>query len=124
MVTQVHDLVMDSPTPAALVAQADRLQLDIDELTWSDLQIPLINNVEAKALTKAEHLQTSLVHQLPAPVRWEESILMMKNSGIKHFVEIGPGKVLTGLVKRIASDVKTWNITDGPTYEHVVQEIC
>ncbi len=122
---RVKPLPVSVPVHTPLIqTAADRLQKDIDELSWSDLQVPLINNVEAKALSKAEALRTSLVQQLPAPVRWEESILVMKDAGIQHFVEIGPGKVLTGLVKRIAPDVRTWNITDTATYEQVVQEIC
>ncbi len=105
-------------TPLMQVA-ADRLKKDIESLSWSDLQVPLINNVEAKAIQTAAEVQASLVRQLPAPVRWQDTIMEMSKMGIRHFIEIGPGKVLTGLVKRIAPDAKTWNISDQASYELV-----
>ncbi|MDR4495243.1 MAG: ACP S-malonyltransferase [Nitrospirales bacterium] len=105
-------------TPLMQVA-ADRLKKDIESLSWSDLQVPLINNVEARAIQSAEDIQASLVRQLPAPVQWQDTIMMMSKMGIRHFIEIGPGKVLTGLVKRIAPDARTWNISDRESYELV-----
>ena len=109
-------------TPLMQVA-ADRLKQDIDALTWSELTVPLINNVEAKALRSAEEVRVSLVRQLPSSVRWQETIQTMWAMGIKHFIEIGPGKVLTGLVKRIVPEAQTWNISDQETYEHVLAHV-
>lgn len=105
-------------TPLMQVA-ADRLKKDIESLSWSDLQVPLINNVEAKAIQSAGDVQASLVRQLPAPVCWQDTIMTMSQMGISHFIEIGPGKVLTGLVKRIAPDAKTWNISDQASFDLV-----
>jgi [acyl-carrier-protein] S-malonyltransferase len=105
-------------TPLMQVA-ADRLKKDIDSLSWSDLKIPLINNVEAKAIQSTEDVRASLVRQLPSPVRWQDTILTMSRMGIQHFIEIGPGKVLTGLVKRIVPDAKTWNVFDRASYDAV-----
>lgn len=98
-------------TPLMQVA-ADRLKKDIDSLQWSDLKVPLVNNVDAKALYSAGEVRESLVRQLPSPVRWQETIQSMSQMGITHFVEIGPGKVLTGLVKRIVPEASTWNVMD------------
>lgn len=106
-------------TPLMQVA-ADRLKKDIDSLQWSDLKVPLINNVEAQVLYSAEEVQGSLVRQLPSPVRWQETIQVMSRMGITHFVEIGPGKVLTGLVKRIVPEAVTWNVMDEESYNHVL----
>jgi [acyl-carrier-protein] S-malonyltransferase len=103
-------------TPLMQVA-ADRLKKDIDSLQWSDLKVPLVNNVDAKILYSAEEVRGSLVRQLPSPVRWQETIQAM---GITHFVEIGPGKVLTGLVKRIVPEAITWNVMDQESYAHVL----
>ena len=105
-------------TPLMQVA-ADRLKKDIDSLSWSDLKVPLINNVEAKAIQSADDLRISLIRQLPSPVRWQDTILTMSQMGIQHFIEIGPGKVLTGLVKRIAPEAKTWNIFDRASFDLV-----
>jgi [acyl-carrier-protein] S-malonyltransferase len=106
-------------TPLMQVA-ANRLKKDIDSLQWSDLKVPLVNNVEAQALCSAAEVQDSLVRQLPSPVRWQETIQTMSRMGITHFVEIGPGKVLTGLVKRIVPDASTWNVMDQESYSHVL----
>lgn len=106
-------------TPLMQVA-ADRLKKDIDSLQWSDLKVPLVNNVDAKALYSAEEVRGSLVRQLPSPVRWQETIKAMAQMGITHFVEIGPGKVLTGLVKRIVPEAITWNVMDQESYAHVL----
>ncbi len=102
---------------------ADRLKKDIDSMEWSDLQVPLINNVEAMALRAADDVRRSLVRQLPSPVRWQETIQAMWAMGITNFVEIGPGKVLTGLVKRIVPEAKTWNIFDQDSYEYVLAHV-
>ena len=106
-------------TPLMQVA-ADRLKKDIDSLQWTDLKIPLINNVSAKALSSGDEVRESLVRQLPSPVRWQETIQVMSQMGITHFIEIGPGKVLTGLVKRIVPEAKTWNVMDQESYAHVL----
>ena len=105
-------------TPLMQVA-ADRLKKDIDALQWAALQVPLINNVEAKALRSADEIRMSLVKQLPSPVRWQQTIQTMWDMGITSFIEIGPGKVLTGLVKRIVPEAETWNIFDQDSYEQV-----
>ena len=109
-------------TPLMQVA-ADRLKKDIDSLDWSDLKVPLINNVEAKALRSADDVRVSLVQQLPSSVRWQETIHTMWAMGITNFIEIGPGKILTGLVKRIVPEAKTWNISDQESYKHVLSQV-
>lgn len=110
-------------TPLMQVA-ADRLKQDIDSLEWSDLKVPLINNVEAKVLRFAADVRVSLVRQLPSSVRWQETIQTMWAMGITNFIEIGPGKVLTGLVKRIVPEAETWNIFDQESYEHVLAHVA
>ena len=110
-------------TPLMQVA-ADRLKKDIDSLEWSDLEVPLINNVEAKVLRSAEEVRVSLVQQLPSSVRWQETIQTMSSMGITNFIEIGPGKVLTGLVKRIVPEAETWNISDQESYERVLAHVA
>ncbi len=110
-------------TPLMQIA-ADRLKSDIDSLEWSDLQVPLINNVDAKALLTTSEVRESLVRQLPSSVRWQETIQTMSAMGITNFIEIGPGKVLTGLVKRIVPEAATWNIFDQESYDHVLAHVA
>lgn len=96
---------------------ADRLATDLASITWSDLRMPLINNAEAKPIVKAADIQPSLVRQLPSSVLWEDSVLAMAAMGIKTFVEIGPGTVLTGLIRRIIPEAATLNVNDPKSLE-------
>ena len=98
---------------------ADRLRADIDSLHWADLQVPLVNNAEAKALQKAQAIRTSLIQQLPSPVLWTQSILKMGEMGIETFIEVGPGKVLSGLVKRILPQAQIMNVEDSQSFVNV-----
>jgi [acyl-carrier-protein] S-malonyltransferase len=91
---------------------ADRLAKDLAVITWSDLHMPLINNAEAKPIMKAGDIPASLVRQLPSSVLWEDSVKAMAGMGIKTFVEVGPGTVLTGLIKRIVPEALTLNVND------------
>jgi [acyl-carrier-protein] S-malonyltransferase len=96
---------------------ADRLAGDLSRISWADLRVPLINNAEAKSIMKAEEIQPSLVRQLPASVLWEDSIRAMAAMGVKTFVEIGPGTVLTGLVRRIVPEAAILNVHDPKSLE-------
>ena len=103
-------------TPLMQVA-ADRLKKDIDSATWSDLKVPLINNAQAQVLVNAADVRVSLVRQLPSTVLWEQSIRKMGEMGISIFIEIGPGKVLAGLVKRILPEARLFTVYDPETFE-------
>jgi [acyl-carrier-protein] S-malonyltransferase len=96
---------------------ADRLAADLGMVNWSDLKVPLINNAEAKALSKAEEIKASLIRQLPSSVLWEDSIKTMAAMGITRFVEVGPGAVLSGLIKRILPQATTWTVNDPKSLE-------
>ncbi len=96
---------------------ADRLAAEFDGVSWRDLSVPLVNNAEAVALQRSADIRTSLVRQLPSSVRWEESVQTMARLGVTTFVEIGPGSVLTGLVKRIVPGATTLNVHDPKSLE-------
>jgi [acyl-carrier-protein] S-malonyltransferase len=96
---------------------ADRLASDLAAISWSDLRMPLINNAEAKSILKARDIQPSLVRQLPSSVQWEDSVRAMAAMGAKTFVEIGPGTVLSGLIRRIAPEAVTMNVHDPTSLE-------
>jgi [acyl-carrier-protein] S-malonyltransferase len=96
---------------------ADRLAADLASIAWTDLRMPLINNAEAKPIVKAGDIQASLVRQLPSSVLWEDSVRVMAASGVETFVEIGPGTVLTGLIRRIVPDATTLNVNDPKSLE-------
>ncbi|RPH81951.1 MAG: [acyl-carrier-protein] S-malonyltransferase [Nitrospiraceae bacterium] len=96
---------------------ADRLAGDLAAITWSNLKMPLVNNAEARAITKASDIQASLVRQLPSSVLWEDSMKAMAAMGVTTFVEVGPGTVLSGLIKRILPDAVTMNVNDPKSLE-------
>lgn len=93
-------------------AAADRLAKDVAAVAWSDLATPLINNAEARALRTATEVQASLIRQLPSSVLWEDSVRAMGGMGVTTFIEVGPGTVLSGLIKRILPDAVTLNVND------------
>ncbi len=96
---------------------ADRLAAEFGGTAWRDLTVPLVNNAEAMAIQRCEEIRASLVRQLPSSVRWEESVQTMARLGVTTFVEIGPGTVLTGLVKRILPGAATLNVHDPKSLE-------
>jgi [acyl-carrier-protein] S-malonyltransferase len=96
---------------------ADRLAQDLAAVHWSDLRAPLINNAEARAVSRAHEIQASLVLQLPSSVLWEDTIKTMGKMGVTTFVEVGPGTVLTGLIKRILPDARLLNVNDPKSLE-------
>jgi [acyl-carrier-protein] S-malonyltransferase len=96
---------------------ADRLASDLAAISWSDLRMPLINNAEARPIVKAGEIQASLVRQLPSSVLWEDSVRAMAAMGVKTFVEIGPGTVLSGLIRRIVPEAVTMTVNDPKSLE-------
>ena len=72
----------------------------------------LLDHVDARAVTSADLLRDSLVRQVSQPVRWLESVEFLINQGVQTFVEIGPGKVLSGLVRQINREVRCVNVED------------
>ena len=82
------------------------MEEQIEKIKFEDSNMRLISNVTAKEISNKEDLKKLLVDQIENRVRWRESIINMIDKGVNHFIEIGPGKVLSGLVKRINKDVK------------------
>ena len=85
---------------------------EIQKLNFQESKNKLISNVTAKEILNKEELQMLLIDQIENRVRWRESVVHMINSGVNHFIEIGPGKVLSGLIKRIDKNVKTNTINN------------
>ncbi|ANU10523.1 malonyl CoA-acyl carrier protein transacylase [Planococcus antarcticus DSM 14505] len=89
-----------------------------------DAKVPVVSNVTAKAETNATQIQDLLVRQLYSPVLWEQSVREMIDLGVTVFIEIGPGKVLSGLVKKIDRSVKTLPVYDLESFEKAVEELA
>jgi [acyl-carrier-protein] S-malonyltransferase len=89
---------------------AVRLQKVIDSLNFKDASLPLISNFTAKAHLKAVEIKSNLINQLTSTVRWLDCVNLMASSGVDTFYEIGPSKVLKGLIKKINPALKVVNI--------------
>ena len=98
---------------------AERLEKALEEISVSDLKIPVVTNVEAEANTSKDRVKGLLVAQVSSPVRWEESMRKMVENGVEQILEVGPGKVLSGLMKRIDNRVETKNIEDLQTLKKI-----
>ena len=79
---------------------------EINKVNFKDGKNVLVSNVTANEISSKEELKRLLIDQIEKRVRWRESVINMVNKGVNHFIEIGPGKVLSGLVKRINKNVK------------------
>ncbi len=106
-------LPVSAPFHCALMIPAgERLDEFLKNVDIGSLSIPVITNVQACPNQEAERVRDLLVTQVSAPVRWEESVQKMVELGVERFIEIGPGKVLSGLIRRIARGVETGNVED------------
>ena len=110
---RVIKLNVSAPFHCALMMPAqERLALDLEGISFEDLKVPLVSNVDAALVGKAAEARDSLVRQVSSPVRWLESIELLIKEGVDTFVEVGPGKVLTGLMRQISREVKCFNVED------------
>ncbi len=113
-------LPVSAPFHCSLMKPAgERLEKALEEISVNDLKVPVVTNVEAEANTSKDTVKGLLVAQVSSPVRWEESMRKMIEKGIEQVVEIGPGKVLSGLMKRIDSRVETRNVEDLKTLKGI-----
>jgi [acyl-carrier-protein] S-malonyltransferase len=106
-------LPVSAPFHCSLMAPAaERLAQTLDGVGIAPMELPVVTNVEAEPNADPGRVKELLVKQVCAPVRWDESVQRMVALGVESFVEIGPGKVLSGLVKRIAKEAGTRNVED------------
>lgn len=115
---RVIRLKVSAPFHCALMKPAqDRLAADLERLEFKQPAMPVITNVDARATTAPGELRAALVRQVSAPVRWVESMQLLVDQGVDTFVEAGPGKVLSGLMRQINRDVQTLNVEDAASLE-------
>ena len=106
-------LPVSAPFHCSLMKKATEVMIkEIEKVNFQDSKNILISNVTAEEITNKEDLKKRLIEQIENRVRWRESVINMINKGVNHFIEIGPGKVLSGLVKRIDKNVKINTIND------------
>ena len=110
---RVLKLNVSAPFHSALMMPAqERLAVDLERIGFANLNVPLVTNVDAAMIRKSAAARESLIRQVSSPVRWLESIELLIKEGIDTFIEVGPGKVLTGLMRQISREVKCFNVED------------
>ena len=106
-------LPVSAPFHCNLMSNATKIMTnELSKLNFKEVESKLISNVTAKVISNSNELKNLLIKQIENRVRWRESVLNMIKDGVNHFIEIGPGKVLSGLIKRINRDVKIDDINN------------
>ena len=114
-------LPVSAPFHSSLMDNATKIMIkELNEINFSKSNIKLISNVTAEEIYDEKNLKELLIKQIENRVRWRESILNMMKNDINHFIEIGPGKVLSGLIKRINREVKIDSINNQNDIENLV----
>jgi [acyl-carrier-protein] S-malonyltransferase len=103
-----------------MVPAGEKLAGDLAGIVINDPQVKVVANVSADYVRTGSEVRESLIKQVYSPVRWEESIRRLISDGVNTFIEIGPGKVLSGLIKKISREVKICNIEDQASLEKVL----
>jgi [acyl-carrier-protein] S-malonyltransferase len=117
-------LPVSAPFHCALMQPAQqRLEPDLRAAKFSSLRFPLVTNVDAEAITTGGEARDALVRQVTQPVRWLDSVHEMIEAGVTIFVEVGPGKVLTGLLRQIDRSVRGLNVEDAASLQATVDKI-
>jgi [acyl-carrier-protein] S-malonyltransferase len=118
---KVIPLPVSAPFHSTLMAPVQpRLQTVLVALSFKRPSVPVVSNVEALPNQEADRLSGLLVSQVTSPVRWTESIHAMRTAGVDRFVEVGPGRVLSGLIKRIDRTAQVFNVEDPASLERAL----
>jgi [acyl-carrier-protein] S-malonyltransferase len=121
---RVIPLPVSVPSHCRLMHPAsERLAVDLERIRWNGLSIPVVANVHARLTTKPEQVREALVQQLEAPVLWVDCMKTIWDQGIRIFVEVGPGKVLSGLGRRILEGAEFFNAEDSKSVEKTVMAL-
>ncbi len=117
-------LAVSVPSHCRLMEDAGkRFAESLKEIEFSETKIPFVNNIEARFLSDPGEIRNSLVGQLSRSVLWEDCIRTISLSGVDTFVEVGPGKVLSGLIKRIEPSAKIFNVENKETLDKTASEL-
>ena len=117
-------LNVSAPFHCALMKPAqEKLFGDLQLIDFEDLRFPVIENVSAEANAKGERAREALVKQVSAPVRWADSIENLINRGVETFVEVGAGKILSGLVRQINRDVRILNVENSDSFKNTLETL-
>jgi [acyl-carrier-protein] S-malonyltransferase len=118
-------LQVSAPFHCALMQPAqDALAKDLESIVFHDSIIPIAANVDARLITRGPDSRDCLIRQVTGPVRWVECIQLLIAQGATHFIEVGPGKVLSGLMRQIDRNQKTLNVEDSASLEKTLAALA
>ena len=118
-------LAVSAPFHSALMMPAqEKLEKDLRQAKFAVLRVPLVTNVDADTIELGDEALDALIRQVTMPVRWEESVRLLIDVGVNTFVEVGPGRVLTGLLRQIERSVATLNVEDEKSLAATVEKIA
>ena len=118
-------LAVSAPFHCGMLTPAQRrLESDLRATKFSELRFPVITNVDAEAVTTGDEARDALIRQVTLPVRWVDSIREMIDQGVKVFVEVGPGRVLAGLLRQIDRSVRCFNVEDAAGLKSTLEKIA
>ncbi len=118
-------LAVSAPFHCALMMPAqERLEKDLRKTEFSNLQLPLVTNVDADTIAKGDEAREALIRQVTMPVRWEDSMRLLIDEGVNIFVEVGPGRVLVGLLRQIERSVAALNVEDEKSLSTTMDKIA
>jgi len=111
-------LAVSAPFHCPLMQPArERLHADLQAAAWKDLEVPLVTNVDARPVRLASEVREALDRQVTAPVRWRESVEQLAKDGVEALIEVGPGRVLSGLARRIDRRLEVYSVEDPKSLE-------
>ncbi len=111
-------LPVSAPFHCALMKPAqERLAVDLQALAFGDPSSPVVSNVDARVLRTGEECRNALVRQVSSPVRWRESVELLARESVRTFVEVGPGSVLSGLIRKTVRDARTLGVQSPESLE-------
>jgi [acyl-carrier-protein] S-malonyltransferase len=115
-------LSVSAPFHCALMLPAQvKLQTQLEGVTFSDPAFPVASNVDARLMTRGAAVRDALVRQVTGSVRWVECIQLLQQSGVTHYIEVGPGKVLCGLNRQIDRALASSNVEDPASLEKTLE---
>jgi [acyl-carrier-protein] S-malonyltransferase len=118
-------LPVSAPFHCSLMMPAQtRLEADLRNAKFSSLQIPLVTNADADTITEGEEARRALIRQVTLPVRWEESMRLLMEEGVTTFIEVGPGRVLSGLLRQIERSVHCFNVEDEKSLNSSLEKLA
>jgi [acyl-carrier-protein] S-malonyltransferase len=117
-------LQVSAPFHCALMLPAEeRLAVDLERSSLQDLRCPLVRNVDAQSIRTAAEARSGLKDQVSRPVRWQQCVQRLLDEGVRTFVEVGPGKVLLGLIRSIDKSVTMLNVEDERSMENAFRAL-